>query len=111
MKVNLDEKLDMQLKTVFESLQIKGPLFFNGRQIKEDDTPLSVQMTNNSRMLIINSSVVGKIEPVMWLRTKKTSIEWNDYTNLSVEYWDALKFKARRNVYFCGVGMAKNYEG
>lgn len=67
-------------------------------------------MTNNARILIIVSGSVGKIEPVMWFRTKKTSIEWSDYTNLSTDSWDGLKFKAKRNVYFCGVGMAKNYE-
>ena len=68
-------------------------------------------MTNNARLMILASGSVGKIEPVMWLRTKRTSIEWSDYTNLSTSSWDALKFKAKKNVYFCGVGMIKNYDG
>ena len=66
-------------------------------------------MTNNARMIILVSSKGGKyIEPVMWFRTKKTSVEWDDSTDLSLTRWDALKFQAKRNVYFCGVGMTKN---
>jgi len=92
LRVNLEEKLSVQLKTLLESLQTSGPLFFKGKQIKEDDTPFSVQMTNNARMLILASGSAVKIEPVMWFRTKKTSIEWDDYTNLSTNSWDGLKF-------------------
>jgi hypothetical protein len=30
---------------------------------------------------------------------------------MSCDYFDALRFKARRNVYFCGIGSLKNYQG
>ena len=59
---------------------------------------------------MLESAEIGKLEPTMWFRTKKTSIEWDDYTNLSTTEWDALMFKAKRDVYFCGVGMIKNYD-
>ena len=46
----------------------------------------------------------------MWIRTKKTSFNFGDYTNLDTDSWDALKFKAKRDVLFCGIGMLKNWE-
>lgn len=52
---------------------------------------------------------MGKFEPVMWYRTKKTSCEWSDYTSLDTTEFDALCFKAKRDVYFLGCGMLKNY--
>lgn len=61
-------------------------------------------------MLVMASGGIGRIEPVMWFRTKKDKIEWGDYTNLSTSYYDALKFQAKRDVLFCGVGMIKEYE-
>lgn len=54
---------------------------------------------------------MGKMEPLIWFRSKRSNIEWSDYTNLSTEDWDALMFKAKRDVYFLGVGMMKNYDG
>jgi hypothetical protein len=68
-------------------------------------------MQNEAKLLLIENGGCGKIEPIMWFRTKKTSVEWSDYTNLSISEWDALMFKAKRDVYFCGCGMIKNYEG
>lgn len=44
------------------------------------------------------------------MRTKRTSVEWDDYTNLSEREFDALRFRAKRDVYFCGIGMIKNYD-
>ena len=74
-------------------LFLYSSLFFKGKQITDEDTPLSVHMTNNARMIILVSSKGGKyIEPVMWFRTKKTSVEWDDSTDLSLTRWDALKF-------------------
>ena len=29
---------------------------------------------------------------------------------MDCERWDALRFRAKKNVYFCGAGMIKNYE-
>ena len=30
---------------------------------------------------------------------------------MSTDYYDALRFRAKRDVYFTGVGMLRNYEG
>lgn len=67
-------------------------------------------MKSGDKLLVLASASVGKLDPVMWFRTKRTSVEWSDYTNLSTSEWDALMFKAKRDVYFCGVGMIKNYD-
>ena len=47
----------------------------------------------------------------MWMRTLKTYVRWDRTHLLKADKWDALKFRAKRNVYFCGFGMTKNYEG
>lgn len=47
----------------------------------------------------------------MWFRTKRDKVEWEDYNALNSESWDALQFKAKRNLYFCGVGMTKSHGG
>jgi hypothetical protein len=46
----------------------------------------------------------------MWMRTLKRYVSWDDFSRLTTDKWDALKFRAKRNVYFCGFGMTKTYE-
>ena len=31
--------------------------------------------------------------------------------SMSDDHFDALRFKARRDIYFCGIGSLNNYEG
>jgi len=77
-----------------------------------EDTPLSVGMQDKTKLMILaTGGPMGKMEPLIWFRSKRSNIEWSDYTNLSTEDWDALMFKAKRDVYFLGVGMMKNYDG
>lgn len=71
---------------------------------------MSAQLAGNARIMLVSGGAVGKIEPIMWMRTKRTSVEWDDYTNLSEREFDALRFRAKRDVYFCGIGMIKNYD-
>jgi hypothetical protein len=111
LRVSLAEKLTVQLKPLLESLKTGGSLYYNGKGLKEEDTPLSVQMTGDAKIMLVVSGSVGKVEPIMWMRTKRTSVEWDDYTNLSESCWDALRFRAKKNCYFCGIGMIKNYDG
>jgi len=47
----------------------------------------------------------------MWYRTNKESTIWSDGYGMSFDYFDALRFKARRDVYFCGIGSLKNSDG
>lgn len=75
-----------------------------------EDTVLSTNMTDQSTVLIISEGGSRRIQPIMWFRTKKTAIQWSDYTNVNTEYWDALRFRAKRDVYFCGCGMIKTYD-
>lgn len=95
---------------MLSGIKIGGALLHEGKQLSAEDTAQSINMTNGSKLLVLQTGMTGQIEPKMWFRTKKTSIEWDDYTNLSSSEWDALMFKAKRDVYFCGVGMIKNYE-
>ena len=58
-------------------------------------------------ILVLPGSSMGRVEALMWIRTKKTSFNFGDYTNLDTDSWDALKFKAKRDVLFSGIGMLK----
>jgi len=109
-QVNLHDKLIESLKPVLENLDSFGQILFNGKFLKEEETPVSLGMKDSSQLLVLQCGSVGRVEPVMWFRTKKEKIEWGDYTNVSTEYYDALKFKAKRDVLFCGVGMIKEYD-
>ena len=71
---------------------------------------LSANIRNFGVILVLPGSFMGRVEALMWIRTKKTSFNFGDYTNLDTDSWDALKFKAKRDVLFCVIGMLKNWE-
>ena len=111
LQVSLDGKLIEQLTPLLLAMGLGGKLFFNGQLLGEEDSALSSDLKNEARLLLVANGAVGKVEPIMWFRTKKTSCEWNDSCNLSTSDFDALCFKAKRDVYFCGFGMLKTYSG
>lgn len=81
------------LQIVYKNTMIKGEETFFKRGILQGDS-----------FFLFSGTFEGK----KWRRFEK--VEFSDYFYMNQEYWDAICFKPKNDIYFLGFGLVPNYE-
>ena len=60
---------------------------------------LSANIRNFGVILVLPGSSMERVEALMWIRTKKTSFNFGDYTNLDTDF--GMRLSLKLSVMFC----------
>ena len=105
--MNINEKIIDQICPLLQSsFNAGGTLVVQGSLIQKEDTFVSRTLLNNTQLI---ASGIGKVTPIPWRRAKVYANTNGDRMNRN--YNESLRFKARRNNYFCGVQWSRDFNG
>jgi hypothetical protein len=82
-----------------------GSLTSGGKIVGKDDTFAKSEYKNDTVFIATGSA---KQEAIPWKRSK--NIQNDSYTGVSPGNPDALKFRARRDLYWCGILWPKEWD-
>ena len=79
-------------------------VLYKSSLIKNDETFFKRGILSGESFLLLS----GSFEPIKWKRFP--SFESSDYFYMSSDYWDAVMFIPKHDIYFLGFGLMNQYE-
>lgn len=98
---NLFEKVNESIELLtLASFKTTGPVLFKGKLVSNDETFGSLNVLPTD-VFLVKGGGGARVTPIRWKRSPV--IDFGAYHHMQEGRPDALKFKARRNVAWCGV--------
>ena len=105
LKICVNDKLEKVV--AHASNEEGGSLFFNGKAVDDLDETVEHAGIHEGAQLILIGGGGCFGEPVRWKRFR--FFEEDDSMSSSLTYWDAICYKPKQDIYFCGFGVSGSY--